>query len=62
MLKRSTPSFQKRRMRKRVRVMHKQSKEGIMVSQNQRKMIEIHLEEGPPHSRHKEASIMIMIN
>jgi hypothetical protein len=34
----------------------------IMVSQNQRKMIAIHLQENPPHSNHKEASIMIMIS
>ena len=37
--------------------MHKYSKEGIMVNLNQTKMIEIHLQEDPPHSSHKEASI-----
>jgi hypothetical protein len=57
MLKRSTSGFQKRRMNKRVRVMHKYLKEGIMVSHNQIKMIKIHIQEDHPHSSHKESSI-----
>jgi hypothetical protein len=48
-------------MKKRVRVMKKYSREGIMVNENQRKMIEMHLQEDPPHSNHKEDSIAIMI-
>jgi hypothetical protein len=49
-------------MKKRERVMHKYSKEGIMVNQNLRKLLKIHLQEDHPCSSHKEASIMIMIN
>jgi hypothetical protein len=44
------------------RVMQKYSKEGIMVDQNLRKLLKIHLQEDYPCSSHKEASIMIMIN
>jgi hypothetical protein len=33
-----------------------------MVNQNLRKLIKIHIQEDHPCSRHKEASIMIMIN
>jgi hypothetical protein len=60
-LKRSTPGCQKGRMKKRVRVMQKYSKEGIMVNKNQRRMsiIEIHLQQDLPHSSNKEASIMM---
>jgi hypothetical protein len=47
-------------MKKIERVMHKYSKEGIMVEQNLRKILKIHLQQGHPCSRHKEASIMIM--
>jgi hypothetical protein len=46
-------------MKTRERVMQKYSKEGIMVNQNLRKLIMIHIQEDPPHSSHKEASIMI---
>jgi chromosome segregation ATPase len=60
-MKRSILGCQKRRMKKREKVMQKYSKEGIMVNQNLRKLIKIHLQEDPPHSSHKEASIMIMI-
>jgi hypothetical protein len=49
-------------MMKSVKVMQKYPREGAMVSQNQRKMKEMHLQEDPPHSSHKEASIMIMIS
>jgi hypothetical protein len=42
-------------MKKRERVMQKYSKEEIMVNQNLRKMIKIHIQEYPPHSIHKEA-------
>src|ERR1700722_2544127 len=42
--------------------MQKYSKEGIMVNQNLRKLLKIHLQEDHPCSSHKEASIMIMIN
>jgi hypothetical protein len=42
--------------------MHKYSKEGIMVNQNLGKLLKIHLQEDHPCSRHKEASIKIMIN
>jgi hypothetical protein len=48
-------------MKKRARVMQKYSKEGIMVNQNLRKLIKIHLQEDHPCSSHKEASIMIKI-
>ena len=41
--------------------MQKYSKEGIMVNQNLRKLLKIHLQGDHPCSRHKEASIMIMI-
>jgi hypothetical protein len=58
-MKRNITSSQKRRMKKRERVMQNYSKEGIMVNQNLRKMVKIHLQEYPPHSRHKDASIMI---
>jgi hypothetical protein len=33
-----------------------------MVSKDQRKMIDTHLQEDPPYSSHKEASILIMIS
>jgi hypothetical protein len=48
-------------MKKRERVMQKYSKEGIMVRKNQRIMsiIEIHLQQDPPHSSNKETSIMM---
>jgi hypothetical protein len=46
-----------KKMKKIIRVWKKYSKEGIMVIHNQRKMINIHLQEDPPHSSHKEASI-----
>jgi hypothetical protein len=49
-------------MKKIKRVMHKYSKEGIMVNQNLRKLLKIHLKEDHPCSSHKEASIMIMIS
>jgi hypothetical protein len=49
-------------MKKIERVMHKYSKEGIMVNQNLRKLLKIHLQEDHPCSSHKEASIMIMTN
>jgi hypothetical protein len=49
-------------MKKIERVMQKYSKEGIMVNQNRRKLIKIHLQEDHPCSRHKESSIMIMIS
>ena len=35
--------------------------QGIMVNQNVRKLLKIHLQEDHPCSSHKEASIMIMI-
>jgi hypothetical protein len=60
-MKRSTLHFYKRRMKKIERVMQKYSKEGIMVNQNLRKLLKIHLQEYHPCSSHKEASIMIMI-
>jgi hypothetical protein len=43
-------------MKKRVRVMQKYSKEGIMVSKNQGRMsiIEIHIKKDLPHSGSKE--------
>jgi hypothetical protein len=48
-------------MKKRVRVMQKYSKEGIMVNKNQRRMsiIEIHLQQDLPHSGNKEASTIM---
>jgi hypothetical protein len=49
-------------MKKIERVMHKYSKEIIMVNQNLRKLLKIHLQEDHPCSSHKEASIMIMIS
>jgi hypothetical protein len=49
-------------MEKIERVMQKYSKEGIMVNQNLRKILKIHLQEYHPCSIHKEASIMIMIS
>jgi hypothetical protein len=49
-------------MKKIERVMQKDSKEGIMVNQNLRKLLKIHLHEDHPCSSHKEASIMIMIS
>jgi hypothetical protein len=49
-------------MKKIERVMQKYSKEGIMVNQNLRKLLKIHLQEDHPCSSHKEDSIMIMIN
>jgi hypothetical protein len=42
--------------------MHKYSKERIMVNQNLRKLLKIHLQEDHPCSSHKQASIMIMIS
>jgi hypothetical protein len=42
--------------------LQKYSKEGIMVNQNLRKLLKIHLQEDHPCSSHKEASIMIMIS
>jgi hypothetical protein len=59
-MERSIPGFQKRRMKKRAIVMKKYSKEGIMVNQNLRKLIKIHIQEFPPHSSQKETSIMII--
>jgi hypothetical protein len=52
---------QKRRMNKRVRVMQKYSKEGIMVNKNQRRMsiIEIHLQQDLPHLGSKEYSTIM---
>jgi hypothetical protein len=44
------------------RVMHKYSKERIMVNQNRRKLLKIHLQEDHPCSSHKESSIMITIS
>ena len=41
--------------------MQKYSKEGIMVNQNLRKLLKIHIQGDHPCSSHKEASIMIMI-
>jgi hypothetical protein len=49
-------------MKKIERVMQKYSKEGIMVNQNLRKLLKIHLQEDHPCSSHKEASIMIIIS
>jgi hypothetical protein len=49
-------------MKKIERVMQKYSKEGIMVNQNLRKLLKIHLQEDHPCSSHKEALIMIMIS
>ena len=49
-------------MKKIERVMKKYSKERIMVNQNLRKLLKIHLQEDHPCSSHKEASIMIMIS
>jgi hypothetical protein len=49
-------------MKKIERVMQKYSNEGIMVNQNLRKLLKIHLQEYHPCSSHKEASIMIMIS
>jgi hypothetical protein len=45
-------------MKKIKRVMQMYSKEGIMVNQNLRKLLKIHIQEDHPCSRHKEASIM----
>jgi hypothetical protein len=61
MLKGSTLGFQKGIMKRRVRVMQKYSKEGIMVNKNQRRMniIEIHIQQDLPHSSNKEASIIM---
>jgi hypothetical protein len=61
-MKRSTLGCYKRRMNKIERVMKKYSKEGIMVNQNLRKLLKIHLQEDHPCSSHKEASIMIIIS
>jgi hypothetical protein len=36
--------------------------QGIMVNQNLRKLLKIHLQEDHPCSSHKEVSIMIMIS
>jgi hypothetical protein len=49
-------------MKKIERVMQKYYKEGIMVNQNLRKLLKIHLQEDHLCSSHKEASIMIMIS
>jgi hypothetical protein len=49
-------------MKKTERVLQKYSKEGIMVNQNLIKLLKIHLQDDHPCSRHKEASIMIMIS
>ena len=49
-------------MNKIERVMQKYSKEGIMVNQNLRKLLKIHLQEYHPCSSHKKDSIMIMIS
>jgi hypothetical protein len=49
-------------MKKIERVMKKYSKEGIIVNQNLRKLLKIHLQEYHPCSSQKEASIMIMIS
>jgi hypothetical protein len=49
-------------MKKIERVMHKCSKEEIMVNQNLRKLLKIHLQEDHLCSSHKELSIMIMIS
>jgi hypothetical protein len=42
--------------------MHNYSKEGIIVNQNLRKLLKIHLQEDHPCSIHKEYSVMIMIS
>jgi hypothetical protein len=47
-------------MKKIERVMQKYSKEGIVINQNLRKLLKIHLQEYHPCSSYKEASIMIM--
>jgi hypothetical protein len=49
-------------MKKIERVMQKYSKEEIMVNQNLRKLLKIHLQEDHTCSSHKEDSIMIMIS
>jgi hypothetical protein len=51
----------KKRMKKRIRIMQKYSKEGIMVNKSQRGMNtkEIHFQEDRLHSGSKEASIMV---
>jgi hypothetical protein len=49
-------------MKKIERVMQKYSKEGIMVNQNLRKLLKIHLQEDHPCSSHKEVAIMVMIS
>jgi hypothetical protein len=48
-------------MKKKVRVMHKYSKKGIMVNKNQRRMsiIEMHLQQNLVHSSSKEASTIM---
>jgi hypothetical protein len=48
-------------MKKRVKIMRKYSKEGIMVSKNQRRMsiINIHIQGDLPHSNKKESSLMM---
>jgi hypothetical protein len=48
-----------KKMKKRVRVMQKHSKEGIMVKKNQRRIIEINIQQDQPHSRRKEASTIM---
>jgi hypothetical protein len=49
-------------MKKIERVMQKYSNEGIMVNENLRKLLKIHLQGDHPCSSHKEASIMVMIS
>jgi hypothetical protein len=49
-------------MKKIDRVMQKYSKEGIVVNQNLRKLLKIHLQEYHPFSSHKEISITIIIS
>ena len=61
-MKISTLGCQKRRMKKIERVMQNYSKEEIMVNQNLRKLLKIHIQEDHPCSSHKESSIMIMIS
>jgi hypothetical protein len=48
-------------MKKRVRVMQKYSKKGIMVNNNQRRMsiIETHLQQELPHSSKKKSSTIM---
>jgi hypothetical protein len=49
-------------MKKIERVMQKYANERIMVNQNLRKLLKIHLQEDHPCSSHKEVSNLIMIS